>query len=151
LYYRICVFPINLPPLRQRKDDIAGFADYLLTGFGYAHFPLSSDIVSLLMQYSWPGNLRELKNMIERAVILAQGKPLSSHHFPGLNNIVYPIIETAKFRNLDEIESAHIARTIQECNGDKYKASEVLGISLSTLYRKLNNAKKSSEAPAAGF
>jgi len=149
LYYRICVFPITLPPLRQRKEDIAGLAQYLLTGFGYTHFPLSSDILNLLTHYGWPGNLRELKNMMERGVILAQGKPLTVRHFPGLNTPAegYQLVEPAKLLNLDDIETAYILKTIQEFNGDKYKASAALGISLSTLYRKLNTAKQATSAP----
>jgi DNA-binding NtrC family response regulator len=150
LYYRICVFPITLPPLRERADDIAGFTDYLLAGFGYAHFPLSSGILHLLMKYAWPGNLRELKNMLERAVILAQGKPLAPQHFPGLNNTDIHFSQPAALRNLDDIENAHVLMTVQECGGDKYKASEALGISLSTLYRKLNNAKKTPEGSFSG-
>ncbi len=149
LYYRICVFPITLPSLRQRKDDIAGFTDYLLGGFSYAHFPLSSDILDLLMNYSWPGNLRELKNMLERAVILAQGKPLAPRHFPGLSGAPFTAMESVNLHNLDDIETAHILKTIREFNGDKYKSAAALGISLSTLYRKLNSAKKSPDAASA--
>lgn len=84
LYYRICVFPISLPPLRQRTEDIPGLCEHILCGFGYPHVSPAPEVLGMLTHYSWPGNLRELRNMLERAVLLAQGKPLLPHHFPGL-------------------------------------------------------------------
>ena len=130
-------------------DDIPGLSEHLLTGFGYAHLPLTTEILQLLTNYPWPGNLRELKNMLERAVLLAQGKPLAPRHFPGLSGAPFTAMESVNLHNLDDIETAHILKTIREFNGDKYKSAEALGISLSTLYRKLNSAKKSSAAASA--
>jgi DNA-binding NtrC family response regulator len=141
LYYRICVFPITLPPLRLRADDIPGLSRHILSGFGYAHLELSPEVLGMLSRYGWPGNLRELRNMLERAILLAQGKPLLPRHFPGLNSESVVFLESVKLQKLQEVENAHIQKTIQEFGGDKYKASESLGISLSSLYRKLNNIK----------
>jgi DNA-binding NtrC family response regulator len=145
LYYRICVFPLNIPPLRERKEDILGLSEHILTSFGYNHFPLSADVVLMLTNYAWPGNVRELRNMLERAHLLAQGEALSPSHFPGLYTEAMPGVDAERLQNLEEMEKAHILKIIQDYNGDKYKASEALGISLSSLYRKLNKIKGDEE------
>jgi DNA-binding NtrC family response regulator len=138
LYYRICVFPITLPPLRDRADDIPGLSEHILSGFGYAHVEPSKEVLGMLSRYGWPGNLRELRNMLERAMLLAQGKPLLPRHFPGLNSEPAAAMEPIKFQKLQDVENAHILKTIRDFGDDKYKASEALGISLSSLYRKLS-------------
>ena len=88
LYYRINLFPIKLLPLRERKEEIPGLVEYFLTNSGYEHFPLHPDVSRLLADYPWPGNTRELKNMLERALLLAQGEvltaPLFSRPFSGV-------------------------------------------------------------------
>jgi DNA-binding NtrC family response regulator len=142
LYYRICVFPIILPPLKQRTEDIPGLCEHILSGFGYPHLSLAPEVLGMLTHYAWPGNLRELRNMLERAVLLAQGKPLLPRHFPGLSSDPALVTEaTVNVQKLQDVENAHILKVIRECNGDKYKASESLGISLSSLYRKINSIK----------
>jgi transcriptional regulator with PAS, ATPase and Fis domain len=145
LYYRICVFPIALPPLRDRIEDIAGMAEHILSGFGYPHLPLSPEVANLLVQYSWPGNVRELRNMLERAMLLSRGEPLSRIHFPGLEPSVHLTTEeprTSVF-SLEEIEKRHITKVLKEFDGDKNRASEALGISLSSLYRRLGKMQDS--------
>jgi len=154
LYYRICIFPISLPPLRERKDDLMGLLKHTLLSFGYAHFPLSEEVVNTLVHYFWPGNIRELRNMIERALLLAQGEPLSREHFPGLEkNAVYAHTQGDKDNNeapdvwnIDEIEKRHIARALKHFGGDKYETSSALGISLSSLYRKLDKMQQAATA-----
>jgi DNA-binding NtrC family response regulator len=140
LYYRVCVFPIRLPSLRERKDDIPGLCDHLLRGFDYSHFPLSKDVIEILTGYPWPGNIRELRNMLERANLLARGQEITMAHLPGLSAgpVALPSGETeAPLINIDEMEKVHIKKVLERCGGDKYKASDILGISLSSLYRKL--------------
>ena len=146
LYYRICVFPINMPPLRDRKDDIPVMCETLLKSFGYGHLPLSQPVMQLLGSYPWPGNIRELRNMLERAFLLSRGQEISAHHFPGLGG-AEPVSRPSDdapvpVENLDEMEKVHIKKILERCNGDKYKASDMLGISLSSLYRKLTKIKE---------
>ncbi|MBD3320013.1 MAG: hypothetical protein GF350_02855 [Chitinivibrionales bacterium] len=89
------------------------------------------------MNYSWPGNVRELRNMLERAILLANGKKISIEHFPGMETWNRTNTSSDTPRNLEEIEKMHIVKVLQECNGDKNKACKALGMSLSSLYRRL--------------
>jgi DNA-binding NtrC family response regulator len=141
LYYRICVFPITVPPLRDRVEDIEGFAGYFLREFGYTKFPLQSDLLTILAGYGWPGNVRELRNMLERAVLLAQNGLLTPDCFPGLDMPRTSIFkESDNPAGLQEIEQEYLRRIVDSCKGDKKKASQMLGISLATIYRKLGPA-----------
>lgn len=142
LYYRICVFPIELPALRNRKKDIPGLLNHILSSFGYDISPVDASVIDLLSKYSWPGNIRELKNMVERALLLSQGKPLAIEHFPGLINSSEKNVMTEKTDqwNLEALEKKHILRALKNFP-DKAEASKALGISLSSLYRKLENYK----------
>jgi DNA-binding NtrC family response regulator len=146
LYYRICVFPLSIPPLRDRVEDIAGLAGHLLHALGHAASDASPDVLAMLKAYSWPGNIRELRNMLERAVLLAQNTPLTPEFFPGLDPSPTPTFsESEKPAALREIEHEYLLKIVDSCNGDKKKASKMLGISLATIYRKLGTAN-----PAVG-
>ena len=144
LFYRICVFPITVPSLRERNEDISGLAEHLLKNLGYVHFPLSSKVLQMLKSYNWPGNVRELRNMLERASILAQEQPLSPDHFPGLGSSSFSSSESKAPENLEEFTNKHILTVVNNYDGDKKKASEALGISLSNLYRRLSQISISS-------
>jgi len=133
LYYRICAFPINLPTLRQRKEEIPGLSEYFLTNSGYSHLPLDVNVLDLLADYPWPGNTRELKNVLERALLLAQGEQLSPLHFPDLA----PDFTAGDTEKLENAEDAHILRVLVKFNGDKRKTCAALGLSISSLYRRL--------------
>lgn len=152
LYFRICVFPVRIPPLRERKEDIPGLCEQLLKNFDYPHLPLSNPVLQLLVGYPWPGNIRELRNMLERAFLLARGQEITPVHFPGLSAVSAALPQEGNgfaLINLDEMEKIHIQKVLEHCAGDKYKASEILGISLSSLYRKLGKVgddKQSSDA-----
>lgn len=137
LYYRICVFPVELPALRNRKCDIPGIIKQVLVSFGYTQFPVDESVIEALVAYYWPGNIRELKNMLERALLLARGNPLSLSHFPGILN--KPSIEnsTEPKWDLETIEKEHIISAMHHFNEDKHEICKALGISLSSLYRKL--------------
>jgi DNA-binding NtrC family response regulator len=137
LYYRICVFPLTVPSLRNRKEDIAALAAYFLREFGPS-IPLAPDIVAMLKEYAWPGNIRELRNMLERAVLLAQNQPLTPDCFPGLGPVPPSVFtEEDKPAGLPDIEREYLLKIVDSCKGDKKKASQLLGISLATIYRKL--------------
>jgi DNA-binding NtrC family response regulator len=133
LYYRINTFPIKLLPLRKQKEEIPGLCEYFLAKFCYKHLPLGPDILDLLLDYPWPGNTRELKNMLERALLLAQDEPLTPLHFPDLS----PEIEGEKSQTLDDLEDKHILQMLEKFNGNKSKTCEALGLSISSLYRRL--------------
>ena len=138
LYYRICVYPIELPPLRTRTEDISGLAGHILTGFGYAGLPLAPDIIDTLSRYQWPGNVRELRNVLERALLFSRKNPLELCHFSGLT--LSSETGTPVFEEIDDLEKcldSHVQRVLRKYGGDKGKASKALGISLSALYRRL--------------
>jgi len=138
LYYRICVFPITLPALRDRAEDIPILSEHILKGYNY-EYPISSDVADALKRYSWPGNIRELRNMLERAVLLSQGKQITMEHFPGLEpQGAKPIQKNYEIWNLEQIANEHILKALEHFKGDKNLASKALGISLSSLYRKLD-------------
>jgi DNA-binding NtrC family response regulator len=142
LYYRICVFPITAPPLRNRTEDMPGLIEYFLGEFGCATLPLQPEILTILKSYAWPGNIRELRNMIERAVLLAQNKPLTPDCFPGLTPASV-FTDSDKPADLKEIELEYLNKIVDSCNGNKKKASQLLGISLATIYRKLGTGNSS--------
>jgi len=148
LFYRINAFYITLPSLRNRREDIPGLVGHLLGKLGYTE-PLSGDIMDQLTLYPWPGNIRQLQNCLERALIYANGEPLAPKHFADIlspeDKPPFSPAEAAEDGspiiagwNLDDIERVHIRRTLERFGGDKMMTSEALGISLSTLYRKLD-------------
>jgi DNA-binding NtrC family response regulator len=142
LYYRICIFPITIPPLRDRTEDIEGLTMHFIAEFGRATAIVPPHVLAMLREYDWPGNIRELRNMLERAVLLAQNGPLTADCFPGLNHITASAFTSSdKTTGLRDIEREYLLKIIETCNGDKKKASHMLGISLATIYRKLGALK----------
>jgi DNA-binding NtrC family response regulator len=147
LLYRLAVFPIELPPLRERGEDITILADHFLSQLNSAHGTrkrLSAEAVGNLHQHAWPGNVRELRNAIERAFILADEEldldPLAlgqeATAIPGHNGhdgLVVPIGTT-----LASAERALIEATLTHCRGNKRQAAMTLGCSQKTLYNKLH-------------
>jgi len=137
LYYRLNVIPIVLPPLRQRKDDIPLLADHFLRlicereKLGERKFLNST--VDFLKEYTWPGNIRELKHIVERAAILSDSYYVKPEHF-GL-----PVPKTRK--SLGELEEAEIDKVLKECDGNVSKVAKLLGVSRATLYRKLKGLR----------
>jgi len=148
LLYRLNVFGIHLPSLRERKEDLPVLAQHLVTQLAERHGRparfLSSAALEALQFHSWPGNVRELRNVIERAVIICSGPQIERHHFAP-----YPIEQRERLRNedtlslpvgtpLEEVERQMIMRTLQKTKNNKTRAAELLGISLKTLHNKLN-------------
>jgi len=143
LFYRIFVFPITLPPLRYRREDIPILTLHFLKQFGYTHFPLEEEIMSLLKSYNWPGNVRELRNVLERILVLAQGEPLLPGHFNYLvADSMFVSRDYSNSCNLKELSHRHILNVLDKHNNDLRAASMVLGISVSNLYRKLQLINK---------
>lgn len=138
LYYRLSVFTITLPPLRERKADIPALAKFYLKEFAdkvNRSTPKMDDkILSLLSGHSWKGNIRELKNVIERLVILSDGDTLSATALPPEFFEFAPIENDY---NLQQIEKQHIQKVLIHTKGNKTEASRLLGIGLTTLYRKI--------------
>ena len=142
LFYRISVVKIELPPLRERKEDIEMLAEYFINHFSkklkkeIKH--CSKSFWEALIQYSFPGNIRELRNVIERAIILTDGNILTEKSLPKefLNNPSSTQIDNFI---LEEVEKSHILKILNSVNGNKTKAAEILGIGLTTLYRKLQS------------
>jgi two-component system response regulator PilR (NtrC family) len=143
LLYRINVINIVLPPLRERKDDIGLLANHFLRKQGKSldrpGMRFSKGAMRLMANYSWPGNVRELENTVERAAILGETDVIHSHDLPDKLRLAAPIpagIDSNNPATLEEVEREHIKRVLEKVEGDKSKAAQVLGIHLSTLYRK---------------
>lgn len=141
LFFRINVFPIQIPPLRARREDILPLAEILLQTMGSSAEQLSPEAKQLLVDYSWPGNIRELKNSLERAILLSRNSRLTPRHFSGLTGAQMVSESSDSALSLDAMEKRHISDVLENCNGDMRAASESLGISLATLYRKLKKTK----------
>jgi len=144
LYYRIGVFPITLPPLRERRDDIPLLAWYFITKYkgilGKRIDTISEDMMDFLMSYDWPGNVRELENVIERAMILSPGTALRIVDPPAAQLPTNTVRYRPKLKRLDELERAHILTVLDEC-GWKVKgngnAADQLGLKPSTLFARM--------------
>jgi DNA-binding NtrC family response regulator len=148
LLYRLNVFRIELPALKDRKEDLPLLAQYLVTKLAEKHSRparfLSPAAISVLQFHAWPGNVRELRNVIERAVVICSGEQIERHHFAP-----YPIDQRERLRKedtitlpvgtpIEEVERQMIMRTLQKTKNNKTRAAELLGISLKTLHNKLN-------------
>ncbi|HEY9478872.1 MAG TPA: sigma-54 dependent transcriptional regulator, partial [Gemmatimonadaceae bacterium] len=147
LFYRLNVFALHLPPLRQRREDIPLLADAFLKrsarSAGTEPKRITEDAVEAMQSYDWPGNVRELENALERAVILTEGETIDLGALPERVSVrrAEPIVsERPASANpaLDVIERAYIMWVLQSEGGNKSRAAEVLGIDVSTLYRKLS-------------
>jgi DNA-binding NtrC family response regulator len=152
LFFRLSVFPVEIPPLRRRRGDILRLADAFLEKYaremGRRGLHLSDAARAALQQHSWPGNVRELQNCLERGAILCDGGEIRPEHLrlgeaegsgPTLGDVMDlsgPLPEVAR-RAAAMAEEEAIRRAMQECDGDRNAAAERLGVSLSTLSRRL--------------
>ncbi len=153
LYYRLNVYPIILPPLRERAEDVyslvAHFLDYYQNRSGKRVLGISDRAIHFLKNYSWPGNVRELENCIERAVIVASGRMITEQDLPEsiraqfADAVSSSHIEIAIPTTMEEIERKVIEQTLNFAHGDKAKTARLLEIGRKTLYRKLEQYKKS--------
>jgi DNA-binding NtrC family response regulator len=145
LYYRLNVMRIHLPPLRERKEDIPLFALHFINvfnrDFGKKVLGLMPNVENRLLEYDWPGNIRELRNVIERAVHLARGPYLTEEHLRTENLFATPALRTAPGGGqlpLREMEREYAKSVLTSVKGNKSQAAEVLGISRARLRRILN-------------
>ena len=147
LFYRLNVVTIKLPPLRERKGDIPLLVEYFLRKYSEKHgIPkkrFSTKAMQILMRYHWPGNIRELQNVVEQALILSQGMEIEPNDLPQelLDAVKHPTqvfdFTQKGFKTLEEIEKDYIDYVLKGVNWDKRTAASILGIDLSTLYRKI--------------
>jgi len=143
LFYRLNVIPIRLPSLRQRREDIPLLVDHFLKRHvsNGVEKTISKDALEVLMKYDWPGNVRELENVMERVLILDDSGCVESEDLP--DNIRFghqqrgSLVIDSPTMTLEELEKEYIMKVLQHTAGQKKRASELLGINASTLYRKL--------------
>ncbi|PYP91740.1 MAG: transcriptional regulator [Candidatus Angelobacter sp. Gp1-AA117] len=150
LYYRLNVFNIHMPPLREHKEDIPQLAEALLTDMNTKHgrqiSNVTDNVMQLFLQHNWPGNVRELRNTLERAVIVCEGSLIEPKHLPpnfGAASLRVATTSDAEGIRLgvgttvEEAEKMLILKTLAATNNNKTRAAEILGISLKTLHNKL--------------
>ncbi len=142
LFYRLSVVHIHVPPLRQRMGDLADLCRYFISQIAPdQQIVLPDDQIAGMQNYPWPGNVRELRNIIERAILLGQGSPIEPLRLVGGPTIT-PELPTGnpgeqRIATLQSVEKRHIARTLQRLNGNHTQTANALGISRSTLMRKI--------------
>jgi DNA-binding NtrC family response regulator len=144
LYYRLNVITLQVPPLAERKDDIPLLCHYFLEKFSAAQGKrvdrVSDEVMEILMNYAFPGNVRELENIMERAVTLASGSTVELAHLPmDLREHRFEVQrrEKTELPTLDEHEREYVAWVLDQVKGNKTKAAEILGIDRVSLWRKL--------------
>ena len=148
LFYRLSVFPITIPPLRDRRDDVPALADYFIQRFSMEMkkrpVKISREALALLDKYHWPGNVRELENTIERAIILCDGRTITPEHLAirlATSNEIRlregaGLKEVAAYAQA-EAEKSLIKRILAQTRGNKRKTAEILKIDYTTLFEKL--------------
>ena len=164
LFYRLNVFPIVVPPLRSRKEDIRALAQAFLKRItqrtGIASPMLTEEVLAILERYDWPGNVRELQNVIERAVILSEPNepitqailgPMFPQTAKPIRTEIQPTSSTPAFPNeiipLDIVEKEYILYALKKANGNRTHTAQLLGISIRTLRNKLHEISDGNEEP----
>jgi two-component system, NtrC family, response regulator AtoC len=159
LYYRLAAFPVFMPPLRERKEDIPALAEYFLCMMdeGYGQLPLSSEVIESLLSYDYPGNIRELRNILERAVILAAGEPMRKDHlvFPTRLEVrktpdsVTVFEDIGRYSRSDQLLTKRqrlndevVMQMLERHNGHRGSAAQELGVSERTLYRHIKKLRE---------
>jgi DNA-binding NtrC family response regulator len=161
LYYRLNVFPIEIPSLRERREDLPALVDHFIRRFnaeeGKSIPGVSSEALSMLQAYDWPGNVRQLENAVFRAIVLSDGGALKQEDFPQISGMTTPLHaspaaraavepaeqpvtitdETGELRTLEAIERDLIQFAIDHYSGHMSEVARRLGIGRSTLYRKV--------------
>ena len=148
LYYRLNVFNVHMPPLREHKDDIPELVQLLIRDMNQKHgrkvATVSEAVLNAFNNYSWPGNVRELRNTLERAVIVCEGAMIETRHLPpGFGQTVRAAVHDPDAVRLgvgttvEEAERLLILKTLEATSNNKTRAAEILGISLKTLHNKL--------------
>jgi transcriptional regulator with PAS, ATPase and Fis domain len=148
LYYRLCVFEIDIPPLRKRLEDLPALVEHLIHRHNREmktnYKGVDSATMRILMSLPWKGNIRELDNVLERAMILGNGEWIAPADLPGHGGAAADgdyVNEDNLTKSVELYEKSHIERTLGKGAGDKIRAAEMLGLSLSTLYRKIEKLR----------
>jgi transcriptional regulator with PAS, ATPase and Fis domain len=148
LFFRLNVFPVWIPPLRERREDIPLLVEYFLSKFQYEGKKLPSELMDQLDDYHWPGNVRELKNILERAMILSDGKNIEAQHVgikPGLLEAEAPSAVQQQMKtppetlslSLEEMEKDVIVEALRRSKGNKTEAAKALHITRRMLYSRM--------------
>jgi len=163
LYYRLSAFPVNIPPLRERPDDIPALAEHFLNNIeeGDRFVPLPPDVIETLLDHRYPGNVRELRNIVERAAILAYGEEiLQPEHIvletegPELENAEAsePLAAANGVRPNNLIQRRNgrlneeaVLQALEQCDGHRARAAQLLGVSERTLYRYVQRLRESAD------
>ncbi len=150
LFYRLSMYTIKIPPLRERKKDILPLVRYFLQRYGNSKTDpiesLSPELEQCLMAYSFPGNIRELENMMASAVLLEKSRILTLLSVRGLDSAVGSSSdEGSGLATLEDLEKKHIIRVLQETRGNRKKAAIILGINTATVYRKIEKYRISDK------
>ena len=142
LYYRLNVVTINVPPLRDRREDIPLLANHFLHKFTMANSKkingISGEAMKMLIGYHWPGNIRELENVIERAVVVSKTDEIIPND---LTEVVQKGLKESTPRTLDESEKSHISRILEDNDWNISKSAAELSIDRATLYSKIKKYK----------
>jgi two-component system response regulator AtoC len=152
-YYRLHVMSLELPPLRDRMDDLPMLADHFLEEcsrrFGKKIERFAKETLAALQAHNWPGNVRELENAVEHAAILCVTPEVMLEDLPGelREKAVVPGAASSAPLTIDELEKQHILRVLRECGGHRGRSADVLGINRRTLYRKLLEYGVARESP----
>ena len=156
LYYRVDVVEVNVPPLRERDEDVILIAEQFIAQLagraGKGVVGLSPEAVEAMLSYDWPGNVRELQNCIARAVTLADGSHItvadltpSIQNAPERRTTLPPVMDRESLPPLSDVERRYIRHVLQRTEGNKTRAAEVLGIDRRTLHRKLKRMRQPSK------
>ena len=150
LYYRLCVIPIVVPALRERREDILPLADHFLTQFSEeawrSKVTLSSNTLSVLEDYEWPGNVRELQNALQYALVKCKGEEIEPWHLPP--TIARREQRLFTVRSIEpKLKAKDVAEALKNTGGNKRRTAEMLGVSRSTLYRFLDKQKDHPMSP----
>ncbi|KHE94197.1 MAG: sigma-54 dependent transcriptional regulator [Candidatus Scalindua rubra] len=148
LYFRLNVIPVIVPPLRERREDIPVLAEYFLekfkTGINTPLKRISKEAIDALVQYDWPGNVREIKNLIHRCTVMIDSEVLLSEHFENMLNVQKPrkTNELSVGQTIEDVEKELIYKTLEKTGGNKTRAAEILDVTPRTLRNKLSRYKE---------
>ncbi len=141
LYYRLSTVVIEIPPLRERRDDVPLLVDFFLKRLeraaGRRHLSITGDAVQALTAFAWPGNVRELEHVVERAYVLSEGDVIDVNDLPERLRKAEISGSGEELVPLEEVERKYITKVLKETGGNRTKAAKILGIDRKTLYRKV--------------
>jgi len=143
LYYRLCVVPVNLPSLRERRNDIPLLVDHILKreleNVGKEGIVVAPETLDIMMSYDWPGNIRELQNWIQFTLVKCKDKMILPKHLPPRTGLESRDVGPVKKRRRRKLDIASVRAALKETNDNRLEAARVLGVSRATLYRFLDD------------